>query len=53
MYALLKSGEISQGTFDEFDDRHYSVETKLINLAKSLARKMKTGHNWNSDYKVS
>ncbi len=53
MYALLKSGEISQATFDEFDGRHYSVETKLINLAKSLAKKMKTGHNWNSDYKVS
>lgn len=53
MYALLKSGEISQTTFDEFDKRHYSVETKLINLAKSLARKMKTGQDWNSDYKVS
>ncbi len=53
MYALLKSGEISQTTFDEFDGRHYSVETKLINLAKSLARKMKTGQDWNSDYKVT
>ena len=53
MYALLKSGEISQTTFDEFDKRHYSVETKLINLVKSLARKMKTGQDWNSDYKVS
>jgi len=52
MYALLKSGEISQTTFDEFDGRHYSVETKLINLAKSLAKKMKTGQVWNSDYKV-
>lgn len=53
MYALLKSGEISQATFDEFDGRHYSVETKLINLAKSLARKMKSDQDWNSDYKVS
>jgi len=52
MYALLKSGEISQTTFDEFDGRHYSVETKLINLAKSLARKMKMGQDWNSDYKT-
>ena len=33
--------------------RHYGVESKLINLAKSLARKMKTGQDWNSDYKVS
>ena len=53
MYALLKSGEISQTTFDEFDGRHYSVETKLINLAKALSKKMKTGQDWNSDYKTS
>jgi len=53
MYALLSSGEISQGTFDEFDKRHYSVENKLINLAKSLSKKIKTDQDWNSDYKVS
>ena len=53
MYALLRSGEISQGTFDEFDKRHYGVENKLINLAKSLSKKIKTGQDWNSDYKIS
>jgi four helix bundle protein len=52
MYALLSSGEISQGTFDEFDKRHYGVENKLINLAKSLSKKIKTGQDWNSDYKI-
>jgi four helix bundle protein len=52
MYALLRSGEISQSTFDEFDKRHYGVENKLINLAKSLTRKMKNGQDWNSDYKT-
>jgi four helix bundle protein len=52
MFALLKSGEISQATFDEFDGSHYSTETKLINLAKSLSKKMKTGQDWNSDYKI-
>jgi len=52
MYALLRSGEISQDTFDEFDKRHYGVENKLINLAKSLSKKMKTGQDWNSDYKT-
>jgi len=52
MYALLRSGEISQGTFDEFDKRHYGFENKLINLAKSLSKKMKTGQDWNSDYKT-
>jgi len=52
MFALLKSEEISQSTFDEFDKRHYGVENKLINLAKSLSKKMKTGQDWNSDYKT-
>ena len=52
MYALLSSEEISQGTFDEFDKRHYGVENKLINLAKSLSKKIKTDQDWNSDYKV-
>jgi len=51
-YALFKSGEISKETFDEFDRRHYSLENKLINLAKSLSKKMKTGQEWNSDYKI-
>ena len=51
-YALLKSEEISQEVFDEFDKRHYGVENKLINLAKSLSKKMKTGQDWNSDYKI-
>ncbi len=39
MYALLRSGEISQSTFDESDKRHYGVVNKLINLAKSLSNK--------------
>ncbi|MFH1933618.1 MAG: four helix bundle protein [Pseudomonadota bacterium] len=53
MYALLRSGEISQTTFDEFDKWHYGVENKLINLAKALSKKMKTGQDWNSDYKTA
>jgi len=53
MYALLKSGEISKDIFDDFDTRHYAVENKLVNLAKALSKKLKTGQDWNSDYKVS
>jgi len=51
-YALLESGEIKRDVFDEFDGRHYRIENKLVNLAKALARKMKEGQDWNSDYKV-
>jgi hypothetical protein len=32
--------------------RHYGIENKLINLAKSLSKKLKTGQEWNSDYKT-
>ena len=39
--------------FDEFDALHYAVENKLVNLAKALSKKMKTGQDWNSDYKVT
>jgi len=53
MYALLQSGEISKDLFDEFDKRHYSVENRLISLAKALTKKTKTDQDWNSDYKVS
>ncbi len=52
MYALSKSVEIPKVTFDEFDKLHYSVENKLVNLAKSLSKKAKTGENWNSEYKT-
>jgi four helix bundle protein len=52
MYALFKSNDIQKDAFDEFDTRHYSLENKLINLAKSLSKKSKTAEEWNSDYMV-
>jgi four helix bundle protein len=51
-YALLKSGEIPQELFDEFDKRHYGIENKLINLAKSLSKRSKGSDDWDSDYKL-
>ncbi len=51
-YALLRSKEISKDIFDEYDKRHYSLENKLINLAKSLSKKLKGGDDWNSEYKI-
>ena len=49
-FALLRSNDISRITFDEYDKRHYSLENKLINLAKSLARRSKEKIPWDSDY---
>lgn len=53
MYALLRSNEISKDQFDECDKLHYSIENKLINLAKSLSKKTTTPQDWNSDYKTT
>jgi four helix bundle protein len=52
-YALLQSGEIGGEIFDEFDKRHYSVENKLIGLAKALSKKKKVDGEWDSEYGVS
>lgn len=52
MYALLKSGELPRTVFDEFDNRHYGVENKLINLAKTLTERLKTKGAWGADYNL-
>jgi four helix bundle protein len=52
MYALLKSGEISRDAFDEYDQRHYSLENKLLNLARSLTKKSKEKGQWDTEYMV-
>ena len=42
MYALLRSGEISQDMFDEFDKRHYGTENKLTRTAATKMSHAKT-----------
>lgn len=52
MFALLSSGELPREVFDEFDRRHYGVENKLIQLAKTLSYKLKTQGDWGVDYNL-
>ena len=52
-YALLRSNDISKKVFDEYDKRHYSLENKLLNLARSLAKKSKGQIDWNSDNMIN
>ena len=49
IFALLHSDDIDKKWFDEYDQRHYSVENKLINLNKSFIKKLDNGE-WNKDY---
>jgi four helix bundle protein len=50
-YALLSSDDIHHKIFDEYDNRHYSLENKLLKLAKSITRKTKN-KEWYTDYSV-
>jgi four helix bundle protein len=49
IFALLNSNDIDREWFDEYDQRHYSLENKLINLNKSFIKKLDNGE-WNKDY---
>lgn len=49
LFALLNSDDIDREWFDEYDQRHYSLENKLINLNKSFIKKLDNGE-WNKDY---
>jgi len=46
---LLNSNDIDKEWFDEYDQRHYSLENKLINLNRSFIKKLNNGE-WNKDY---
>ena len=49
IFALLNSEDINKEWFDEYDQLHYSLENKLINLNKSFIKKLNNGE-WNKDY---
>ena len=51
-YALYKSKEVPKDIFDEYDQRHYSLENKLLNLERSLTKKSKEKGQWDTEYRV-
>ena len=51
--ALLASGDIDQEWFDEYDEKHYSLENKLIRYNSALIKKLKAKEEWQSDYRIS
>lgn len=52
LFALLNSNDIDEGWFKIYDDKHYCLENKLINLNKTLIDKLKNDDNWKNDYQV-
>ena len=52
IYALFKSGDVDKTWFDEYDNKHYSLENKLINYNKSQVSQLKEKSDWKNDYIV-
>ncbi|MCK9210531.1 MAG: hypothetical protein M0P61_06835 [Ignavibacteriaceae bacterium] len=52
IFALLHSNDIDEVWFKNYDDKHYCLENKLINLNKALVEKLKNDDNWKNDNKV-
>lgn len=50
MISFLKAGQISQAEFEEIDKLHFQTENQLIQLVKSLQRKLKE-NNWETEFK--
>jgi len=50
IYALLKADKIDRKWFDIYDDKHFSLENKLIAYNKSQIKVLKEKGTWNDDY---
>jgi len=48
IYSFFKSNQISEINFNRLDDLHYKTENELIQLVKSLQKKIKD-NNWNDN----
>ena len=50
VYALLKAKKIDRKWFDIYDDKHFSLENKLIAYNKSQIKILNEKGTWNDDY---
>ncbi|MBU0559335.1 MAG: four helix bundle protein [Bacteroidetes bacterium] len=52
IFALFCSGDIEKEWFDFYDEKHYSLENKLINFNKSQIKQLKENADWRNDYVI-
>ena len=52
IFALQKAGYLAEDWFIKYDDMHYSLENKLINLNRSLVGKLNDKAGWENNYLV-
>lgn len=50
IFALYSANDIEKIWFDNYDEKHYSLENKLINYNKSQIKQLKNNSDWRSDY---
>ena len=50
VYALLKAEIIDRKWFDIYDQKHYSLENKLISYNKSQIKQLQNKDDWHNDY---
>jgi len=49
IYSFFKADQLSQEDYEKLDELHYKVENALIQLIKSLEKKMKEG-TWEDNF---
>jgi four helix bundle protein len=52
IYNLFNSDIIDETWFNEYDEKHYSIENKLIKFNKSQVEILKNNREWKDDYLV-
>ena len=52
IYAFLVAEIIDKEWFDEYDQKHYSLENKLIAFNKSQIKILKEKGDWHTDYQL-
>jgi four helix bundle protein len=50
IFTLFNAGQISKSEFDEFDQKSYELENKIIKMNKDLVFRLKSHSEWQTDY---
>jgi len=52
IFTLFNSCSIDEEWFNEYDQKHYSLENKLIQLNKTSIEYLKNNYDWKNDYQI-
>lgn len=52
IFTLFNSCIIDEEWLNEYDQKHYSLENKLIKLNKTSIEHLKNNYDWKNDYQI-